>query len=365
MNSATGKYLYSLAQPHSISTLSRTPDLSQHSTVPDSFFLMLFTLGYCLQYPCMHPHDDREPSRPSMASSPILASFLDSLSIVSCSFLFFASTSLLSLWASIIQPAISSVEPFRVHPASLFDADPLQNASSCCSSLRISSASSGDKKCHLFFVHRFSLSQKVLSENLDFLVSHFQCFFPYSEALLQFRQSCSFRLLIQFCLASMCFAVFFGPLSFFWSFSSSFSRTFLPAKIGSSSPIPASVFSKTSIFPELTTAGYPRRRSRHSHSVCNLYDSSRFQCRTSGRTTRHRSVLPTFHPSCHVDVHTSCHLIHTHHIQEDRTMRTSEQKQNKGLDTESRVQQVLAKPLSLTLSLSLSRATLHLSHHLS
>ena len=44
------------------------------------------------------------------------------------------------------------------------------------------------------FVHRFSLSQKVLSENLDFLVSHFQCFFPCSDALLQFRQSCSFRL---------------------------------------------------------------------------------------------------------------------------------------------------------------------------
>ena len=46
----------------------------------------------------------------------------------------------------------------------------------------------------LVFVHRFSLSQKVLSENLDFLVGHFQCFFPHSEALLQFRQSCKFRL---------------------------------------------------------------------------------------------------------------------------------------------------------------------------
>ena len=49
-------------------------------------------------------------------------------------------------------------------------------------------------------------------------------------------------LLIQFCLASMCFAVFFGPLSFFWCFSNSFSRTLLPTKIGSSLPIPASVF---------------------------------------------------------------------------------------------------------------------------
>ena len=35
-------------------------------------------------------------------------------------------------------------------------------------------------------------------------------------------------------------------------------------------------------------------------------------------------------------------------------MRTSDQKQNKGLDTESGAQQVLAKPLSLSLSLSLS-----------
>ena len=172
----------------------------------------------------------------------------------------------------------------------------------------------------LVFVHRFPLSQQVFSENLNLLVSHFQSFFSYSEALLQFRQPCSFGLrrldsrLIQFCLASLCFAVFFWPLSFRWSLSSFFSRTFLSAKIGSSSPIPASVFSKTAIFPELTTAGYPRRRSRHSHSVCNLYDSTSFQCCTSGRTTRPRSVLPTSHPSCHVDVHTICHMIHTNHI---------------------------------------------------
>ena len=49
-----------------------------------------------------------------------------------------------------VQPAISSAEPSRVHPASLFEADPLQNASSCCSSLRISSVFSGDKKWLLF-----------------------------------------------------------------------------------------------------------------------------------------------------------------------------------------------------------------------
>ena len=42
-------------------------------------------------------------------------------------------------------------------------------------------------------------------------------------------------------------------------------------------------------------------------------------------------------------------MIHINHIQQGCTTRTSEQKQNKGLDTESGVQQVLAKPPSLSL----------------
>ena len=44
-------------------------------------------------------------------------------------------------------------------------------------------------------------------------------------------------------------------------------------------------------------------------------------------------------------------MIHTNYIQQHCTMRTSDQKQTKGLDTESGVQQVLAKPLSLSLFL--------------
>ena len=59
-------------------------------------------------------------------------------------------------------------------------------------------------------------------------------------------------------------------------------------------------------------------------------------------------MLQTFHPSCHVDVLTSCHVIPANHIQQHCTMRTSDQKQNKGLDTESGVQQ----PLSLSPLLS-------------
>ena len=98
----------------------------------------------------------------------------------------------------------------------------------------------------------------------------------------------------------------------------------------------------------------PQHRSSHSHSVCSPYDSTSSQHRTAGRTIRPRSVLLTFHSSCHVDVHTNCHMIHTNHIQQDCTMRTSEQKQNKGLDTESGVQQVHAKPHTLSLSLSYS-----------
>ena len=62
----------------------------------------------------------------------------------------FASTSLSSLWASNIQPAISSAEPSRVHQASLFEADPLKKASSCYSRIRISSVFSGDMKWLLF-----------------------------------------------------------------------------------------------------------------------------------------------------------------------------------------------------------------------
>ena len=40
----------------------------------------------------------------------------------------------------------------------------------------------------LVFVHRLSLSQQVCSENLDFLVSNSQGFFPDSEILLHLRQ---------------------------------------------------------------------------------------------------------------------------------------------------------------------------------
>ena len=148
-------------------------------------FLMLFTLGYFLQYPCVHLQDDREPSEPFMASS-ILASFPDLLSIVSCSFIFFASTSLLSHWASIVQPAISSAEASRVHPASLFEADPLQNASSCCSTLRISSVFSGDKKWLLFLsivspsLRRSSL-RILISSYATFNVSRFSEWSSYSS----------------------------------------------------------------------------------------------------------------------------------------------------------------------------------------
>ena len=87
---------------------------------------------------------------------------------------------------------------------------------------------------------------------------------------------------------------------------------------------------------------------------------------------RPRSVLLTFHPSCHVDVHTTCHMVQTNLFKQHCTMKTADQKQNKRFDTESGVQQVLAKPhthfLSYTHSLTHSRTnsiTLSLSYTLS
>ena len=55
---------------------------------------------------------------------------------------------------------------------------------------------------------------------------------------------------------------------------------------------------------------------------------------------------------CHVDIHSSCDTIQTNHIQQHCTMRTSNQKQNKGYEAESGVQQVLPTHF-LTLSLFL------------
>ena len=69
---------------------------------------------------------------------------------------------------------------------------------------------------------------------------------------------------------------------------------------------------------------------------------------------RPRSVPRIFHLSCHVDVHTTCHMIQTNLFQQHCTMRTSDQKQNKRFDTESGVRQVLAKPHTLSLSRTLS-----------
>ena len=58
-----------------LNTFRDTGSVTAHDR-PEFFpFDRPFPLGYCLQYPCLHPHDDREPSRPSMESSPILASF--------------------------------------------------------------------------------------------------------------------------------------------------------------------------------------------------------------------------------------------------------------------------------------------------
>ena len=125
-------------------------------------------------------------------------------------------------------------------------------------------------------------------------------------------------LLIQFCLASMCIAMFFGPLSFFWC------RSLLPAEMGSSLPIPAIVFSRTEIFSWIEVCGTSRSIARDTRTASAV--------RTTPPVSRAAllaelfvswSVFLIFHSSRHVDVHTNCHTIQTDHVQTDQKCSSS------------------------------------------
>ena len=200
-------------------------------------------------------------------------------------------------------------------------------------------------------------------ENLDLLVSHFQGFFPHSEALLQFRQSCSF------CLEP--FGLSVDPILLGLDVLCCFLRAvellleFLEFFLQNS-------FASQDT---LVVAHTSQRLLQYG----NFFLSRRLRdIRIVVRDTRTVSAVRTTPPVpstvllaepsdiTSTSIPTS-HTIHTNHIQQHCTMRTSDQRQTKGLDTESGVQQVLAKPLfleplSLSSSLSLS-LSLHSQCH--
>ena len=212
------------------------------------------------------------------------------------------------------------------------------------------------------FVHRFSLAQQVCSENLDFLVSNTQV--SFRSAQLRALGLDAFGLPVDPVLLGL---DVLRSVSSGRRVSSGASRALFPElscqqRMARRCPFQLSSSPGTATFSWIEVSGEASAVSFVTLAMSAFRTTPPISSAALlGRTIRPRSVPLIFHTNYHINIHTNCHMIQTNQILQHCTMRTSDQKENKGFDTESGVQQVLAKPalyhediLSQNSSLSLS-----------